>query len=407
MSVPSLSIGLHDRYSPEIRDRILEKLRAPIDGAGYRLLTPAHLRTLAAIEAPERAVLSFYLQLGPQRRSRGAWHSVFSSLADETVKAISDRRERRMVKDELDRIGSALNEELPELGRGVAFFTCQARRLWLQIAVPVPLPDGVHFGPRPYLRPLARTRDEHDRYVLALLSQAHSRFFISQIGQIEEVFQVNGERPPRRLAERVGPNPGGLAVAEPVRREGRVLAEVARLVIEQFEGRHLLTSAPPEVRTAFVHDLPKEVQSRIGAEFAVDIHAGAAEVAAAAEPAQRAIEEREEVATIDRALDAGPNGSTWGEPATLTALWEGRVETLAVDDGLCMPGARCRQCRGLWADAPDRCPACGSDALEAFEDVVELALERALEQRAALELVRSDAARRLMTQRGRMAALLR
>jgi hypothetical protein len=36
-----------------------------------------------------------------------------------------------------------------------------------------------------------------------------------------------------------------------------------------------------------------------------------------------------------------------------------------------------------------------------------LALEQALEQRAALELVRSDAARRLMAECGPMAALLR
>jgi peptide subunit release factor 1 (eRF1) len=41
------------------------------------------------------------------------------------------------------------------------------------------------------------------------------------------------------------------------------------------------------------------------------------------------------------------------------------------------------------------------------EDVVELALEQALEQRAGLELVRSGAARRLMTERGPIAALLR
>jgi len=39
--------------------------------------------------------------------------------------------------------------------------------------------------------------------------------------------------------------------------------------------------------------------------------------------------------------------------------------------------------------------------------VVELALEQALEQRAALELVRSSAARRLMSDLGRIAALLR
>ena len=67
----------------------------------------------------------------------------------------------------------------------------------------VPLPDGAHLGSRPYVRPLARTRDEHDRFVLALLSQEHSRFFISQIGQVEEVFQVNGARLPRVLADRV------------------------------------------------------------------------------------------------------------------------------------------------------------------------------------------------------------
>lgn len=407
MRIPSVAVGLHDRYTPEIRDRILERLQAPLDDTAYHLLTPALLRTLAATESREGPVLSLYLQLSPERRSRAVWQSVFSSLANETAKGIRDRRKRRTVEEEFDRIANALNEALPELGRGVAFFTCRATRLWQQIAVSVPLPDGVHCGPRPYLRPLVRTRDEHDRFVLALLSQERSRFFISQIGQVEEVFQLNGERPPRRLAERVARAHGGVAVAEPVKREGRVLAEVARLVMTQFEGRHLLTSAPPEVRTAFVRNLPKELQLRVGADFAVDLHAGAAEVAAAAEPAQRAIEAREEVATLDRMFEAGPHGATWGARPTLDALWERRVMTLAVDDGFCKPGSRCRRCNGLWEDVPSECPTCGSTAIEAVQDVIELALEQALEQRAALELVRSDAARRLMARRGPMAVLLR
>jgi len=407
MNVPSVSISLHDRYSPAMRDRIVEKLQVPIDDEAYHLLTPAHLRMLAATESSDGPVLSFYLQLGPERRSRAVWHSVFSSLANETAKAIRDRREHRAVRDELDRIENALNEKLPELGRGVAFFACRTSRLWQQIAVSVPLPDGVHFGPRPYLRPLVRTRDEHDRFILALLSHEHSRFFISQIGQVEEVFRVNGERPPRLLAERVAPAPGGVAVAEPVKREGRVLAEAARLVMAQFEGRHLLTSAPPEMRTAFVHDLPKELQQRVGVDFSVDLHVGVAEVAAAAEPAQRAIEAREEVATLDRIFEAGPNGATWDGRRTLDALWERRVLTLAVDDTFCQPGSRCRQCESLWERVLSECPTCGSEALESVKDIVELALEQALEQRATLELVRSDAARRMMAERGPMAALLR
>jgi osmotically-inducible protein OsmY len=61
MSVPSLSIGLHDRYAPEIRDRIVEKLRAPIDDAAYHLLTPAHLRTLAAVESTDVESLKYWL----------------------------------------------------------------------------------------------------------------------------------------------------------------------------------------------------------------------------------------------------------------------------------------------------------------------------------------------------------
>src|SRR5690606_6692615 len=65
------------------------------------------------------------------------------------------------------------------------------------------LPEGVFLGARPYPRPLARTRDEHDRFVLALLSQERSRFFISQIGPVKEVFQANGERTPRLLADSV------------------------------------------------------------------------------------------------------------------------------------------------------------------------------------------------------------
>jgi peptide subunit release factor 1 (eRF1) len=56
---------------------------------------------------------------------------------------------------------------------------------------------------------------------------------------------------------------------------------------------------------------------------------------------------------------------------------------------------------------PARCPACGSEAIAAVEDVVELAIEQALEERAAAELVRSAAARQLMTGPGPMAALLR
>ena len=180
----------------------------------------------------------------------------------------------------------------------MAFFTCPTGELWRQIALSLPLPDCAHVGSRPYIRPLARTRDEHDRFILALLSLDRSRFFVSQIGQVEEVFEVRGER--------AVPKP------EATRNEARVLARMAELVLAQFEGRHLLLSAAPELRAEFINHLGESAQHNLGTEFSVDIHAGPAAIAAAAEPAQRAIEEREEVETAHQLVDASPKAVAWG-----------------------------------------------------------------------------------------------
>lgn len=153
-------------------------------------------------------MLSLYLRLSPDRRVGRAWETAFSSLAVATLRRIGDGRERRAVEEELGRIEDALHAEVPALGHGVAFFACRPLGLWRQIAVPLPLSDGAYLRARPYLRPLARTRDEHDRFVLVLLSQERTRFFISQIGQVQEVFAVKGERLSRMLRDQLSARRG-------------------------------------------------------------------------------------------------------------------------------------------------------------------------------------------------------
>jgi peptide chain release factor subunit 1 len=145
MNIPVLAIGWHEHYRPELRDKILDRLRTQAIGAGFLLLTPAQLRTLAEIESPETPILSVYPQLSPERRASGAWRSAFSSLRTASLKPINDQRKWPALNDEFDRIAQALEEELPELARGVAFFVCRPRDLWQQTAVPLPLPDAVHL----------------------------------------------------------------------------------------------------------------------------------------------------------------------------------------------------------------------------------------------------------------------
>jgi peptide subunit release factor 1 (eRF1) len=190
-------------------------------------------------------------------------------------------------------------------------------------------------------------------------------------------------------------------------REAHILAHAAELVMTMFESRYLLMAGSLELRTAVAARLPSDVRHRVGAEFRVEPHAGPAEIFAAAEPVQRAIEEREEVATVRRLLDAGPRGSAWGEEATFDALREGRVMVLAVDDTLDRPGARCPNCGSLWEEVSPACPVCGNTGVEIVGDVVEPAIEEALRQKAAIEIVRSGTVQEMLTRIGPMAALLR
>lgn len=273
--------------------------------------------------------------------------------------------------------------------------------------MPRPLPDGVHRGARPYIRPLVRTRDEHDSFVIALLSEELSRYFISQIGQVQEVFNIRGAHVRRMAIEHQPKDSHDGSFAKALGVEARILAKAAELVLTRYEGRYLLLAEAKDLRAAVVHELGKETQQRLGAEFAVEIHARPADIAAAAERAQRAIEEREEVVTVQRLLDAGPQRSAWGVDATLRALWESRVATVVVDDMFATPGARCHACRALLQTPQGPCPVCSSDAIDTAEDVVELAIEQTLDEDGAFEMVHSAAARQMLERIGPTAALLR
>jgi hypothetical protein len=254
---------------------------------------------------------------------------------------------------------------------------------------------------------LVRTRDEHDRFVLVVFSEELNRFFISQIGQVEEVFQVKGEQPQKALRDHGPKDRPHVMATEPLKNEAHVLSGAAELILAHFECCHLLLSGAAELRAAIMNDLPKMARQCVGAEFAVEVHAAPAAVAAAAEPAQLMIEEREEIATVQRVLDAGPNRAAWGVQPTLDALRLGRVMTLVAQDAFAQPGARCSNCGALLGTPVQRCPVCESDAVKAVDDVVELAIEQALEEKSVLEIVRSSTAQQLMTTIGPMAAVLR
>ncbi|HWQ37623.1 MAG TPA: hypothetical protein VNM24_03290 [Burkholderiales bacterium] len=399
-------IDAPERLTPEKRERIHRILEQRLDEPEYRLLTPAHLKALANLRASGAPIVSVYLRLTPERRERRAWAIVYKDLAKACLARIEDRRMRQAVADELARVEQAAAERLPELGRGAAFFVCEPLGLWRQITLPVALDDRVVADSRPCIRPLVSTRDEHDRFVIALLSQERSRFFISQIGVVDEVLDVKGERLRGLVTDWIPPQERERIERHMVQAEVKALAQIAALVCAQFAARYLLLAGSPRLRAALVQELPKPVQFRFGGDFDVELQARASEVAAAAAPLQHRIEAREETMTVDRLRDAVPHGGVLGLDDTIDALNQRRAMKLVVDEEYRAAGGQCPRCRMLASHAQPNCPACGA-VLVGVDDFVDLALERALDQGAAIEIVRSAQARAWLRELAPIGALTR
>lgn len=406
MKALSLAIDAHHALTPELRDRIVQNVRTRMQEHSYRLLSPEHFRALAALDTAGPPVVSLYLQLTPERRVGGGWRSALSALSHR-ISQTADQAIRASVNADIEDIRGALDQQLPELGRGAAFFACRERGIWRQIALPIPLPDNIRIGPRPYLRPLLRTWGRSDRMLLALLSREQSRFFVSHLGTIEEIYRVKGQRIRGMLTDRVPRDRRDALATHLMKDEAKALASIAEIIGRELETSHILLCAPPDMSAAFRDHLSKESLSRLAA-FETSVHAASAEIAAAAAAMQDQLKAREERELIGRLRDANPVVVSTETQETLDCLSEGRVLTLVVDDSFAAAGTECRHCGSLFEDAGlSKCPVCGEGNLEAVNDLVEAALQQALERRAQIAFVRDPACRSALSDKAPLQALLR
>ncbi|MBJ7402548.1 MAG: hypothetical protein JHD07_04330 [Bradyrhizobium sp.] len=406
MKALSLAIDAHHALTPELRDRIVQNVRARMQEHSYRLLSPEHFRALAALDTAGAPVVSLYLQLTPERRVGRAWQSALSALSHR-ISQTSDQAARASVNADIEDIQGALDHQLPELGRGAAFFACRERGIWRQITLPIPLPDSIHIGPRPYLRPLLRTWGGSDRMLLAVLSREQSRFFVSHLGTIEEIYRVKGQRIRGMLTDRVPRDRRDALAIQLMKDEAKALASMAEIIGREFETSHILLCAPPDMSAAFRDHLSKDSLSRLAA-FEASVHASSAEIGAVAAAIQDQLKAREERELVDRLREANPGAVSTGTQETLDCLSEGRVLTLVVDDSYASAGSQCGHCGSLFEDAQlSKCPVCGEASLEAVDDLFEAALQQALERRAQVHFVRDPTCRSALCEKSPLQALLR
>src|SRR5262249_19606192 len=79
--------------------------------------------------------------------------------------------------------------------RGVAIFSCAKAGLWEVVRVPRPLSDRAAVAEEPYLLPLEVLVETSESLCTVLLDRARARVFRSELGRIEEQFDIVDEVP--------------------------------------------------------------------------------------------------------------------------------------------------------------------------------------------------------------------
>ncbi|MGP0100823.1 MAG: Vms1/Ankzf1 family peptidyl-tRNA hydrolase [Solirubrobacteraceae bacterium] len=361
--------------------------------------TDEALDRLSRIQANGHRVLSLYVSLDPSEfpnlRERHAQVDAVLDEAERRAEGGGDgsHEDRLALRAAIEHVRGFLTDaELAvQSARGLAVFYSAPADLFEVVALPRPVTAMAVVQERPFIEPLVALAAP-ERWCVLLVSRRAGRILYGTREHLLEAASVlddvrgqhaQGGRSQSRYQRGIESE-----VDEHVRRTCSAL-------FEHFKARgfeRLLLAGPAELRPRVEHDLHPDLSRRLAGHFEIDVErATPDEVHQRAAPQIEADERRRERETLERLTEGmAPGGhAAAGLDEVLQLLNERRVQTLLLAHGFATPGFECPRC-GRLASSDGPCPADGA-ALEPWEDITERAIHLALDQSAAVIVVRHEA----------------
>jgi peptide chain release factor subunit 1 len=358
-------------------------------------ITRNRLRRLADVKPERGRVLSVFLNLDPTEFATPAARSTaITSVLTKAAHRIDeaeglDHDERAALKEDVERVREALMaSDIAQNGtRAVAVYACKPADLLEVVRINRPVDFAVVLDRSPYLEPLAAEAHE-ERWCVLLVNRRNARFFVGEDGSgLEETDRVEDDVHSQH-------DQGGWSQARYQRGVEKEkddhlvhVADVAFVAYKQRGFDRLLVGAPDELVRELEQKLHPYLRERIAARLHLDVENSSIEdvrgAAGAAIEDWRQRCEREALDRLTEGVGRGGRGAA-GLAAVLQALNEQRVEMLLVGDGYRSAGGRDRETGMLHAGdhGPD------GQELERVENIVEPAIEKAIEQSARVIKVR-------------------
>jgi peptide subunit release factor 1 (eRF1) len=291
------------------------------------------------------------------------------------------------LREDAERVREVLEGDVAADGaRAVAVYACRPASLLEVVALRHPLESRVVLERTPYVEPLVHEGGA-ERWCVLLVNRRTARLFTGDGDHLEETDRIEDAVHRRH-------DQGGWSQANYQRSVekdvGDHVGRAADVAFELYQRRgfdRLLIAAPDELVGELEGRLHAYLRERVVGRVACDVeHATPEEVRACAGPRieeHARGREREALDRLTAGVGRGERGAA-GLAGVLAALNEARVEVLLIAAGFTAPGLLDVATGMLY---PDGAPPPGAET-ERCEDVVERAIEKAIEQSAQVIGVR-------------------
>jgi peptide chain release factor subunit 1 len=340
-----------------------------------------------------RPILTLYLDMSVNSANKRT-HRIFLNQRKAQFNELDSERAnhpREAIGRAFQQVDEWLDDEYREENRGVVIYAELGGDWFEALQFPVPIQNRLVISDRPVIGPLAQVLESYQHYDVVLLDRERVRILSVYLGTLLDEIEVHGE--PYPTSHHV--QPGGYSQ---MRYQRRKLEEMRHFFkefskeIEEFVRRYrpeqLLMLGTDENIGKFREFLSDAVADMIVYTGPMRVDESTSEILARIEPYLDAEREREsqEVLQLLRERVQQDYLATAGFQGTLTALQEGKVDTLVIGQDQQREGTRCTQCGFIFGRDVEQCPYDGAPT-NGGVDVVEEIIRLAEGQGAEIEFV--------------------
>jgi peptide chain release factor subunit 1 len=353
-------------------------------------ITQARLKALSSVHPEQGRVLSVFLNLDPtQFATANARSSAITSVLTDASHKVEeteglDHEELMALREDVERVREVLEgANIAQNGtRAVAVYACGPEDLLEVVRLRRPVDNKVVVNDTPWLEPLV-VQGTDEMWMVLLTNRRAARLFFGPGEGLEEtdrfVDDVHSQH-----------DQGGWSQMRYQRSVDKEVSDhlqhAADLAFDLYKQRgadRVLVGAPEELITEFTHKLHPYLLERVVGKISVDIeNASLDDVCAAAHTeitAHQMRSEREALDRLQQGVGTGGRGAA-GIAQVLDALNQARVETLLISEHFEASGRVDLQA-GLLLPVD-------AEQGEPVENIVEPAIEKAIEQSANALVVR-------------------